>query len=170
MDSTCGGFAPVARSDATLLILGSLPGRRSLERSEYYAHPRNAFWPIMAELYGACGSYSRRCAALVRGRVALWDVLAAANRHGSLDASIRKEHMTINDFEGFFEVHSAIDTVAFNGREASALFRRHVLARPGRQPLRLLDLPSTSPAHAALTQQQKLAVWRSILTDESNSG
>ncbi|MCH8159542.1 MAG: DNA-deoxyinosine glycosylase, partial [Proteobacteria bacterium] len=79
------GFPAIARPDATLLILGSLPGQRSIDAGQYYAHPQNAFWKIMSSLYGIDGSYQQRCAQLIERRIALWDVLASSVRPGSLD-------------------------------------------------------------------------------------
>ena len=85
------GFPPVARHDARILILGSLPGQRSLQAAQYYAHPQNAFWRIMQELTGAEGPYQKRCDALVGYGIALWDVLAESVRPGSMDVDIQLE-------------------------------------------------------------------------------
>ncbi|MFQ6006363.1 MAG: DNA-deoxyinosine glycosylase, partial [Woeseia sp.] len=84
------GFRPIAAPDATVLILGSLPSRKSIEASEYYAHPQNAFWRIMGELFGACPvlPYAARAAVLKANGIALWDVLAQSVRQGSLDSNI----------------------------------------------------------------------------------
>lgn len=163
------GFPPVARRDARLLILGSMPGMSSLAAGQYYAHPRNAFWSIVGELSGAGPDlpYARRTAALRATRVALWDVVATCRRRGSLDAAIERGSLRLNDFAGFLARHPRIDRVAFNGGTAEALFRRHVLPRlaaatPPRR-LRLMRLPSTSPTHAGLTPARKRAAWRRAL-------
>ncbi len=166
MSST--GFAPVARPDARLLILGSLPGRRSLEAGRYYAHARNAFWRIMAALYGAQGSYARRCSALIEARVALWDVLAESERPGSLDAAIRMDTARVNDFEAFLARHPDIDRIAFNGRKAEEIFRRRVIPTLSTPAPALLSLPSTSPANAALSFDDKLSTWRARLLASTN--
>jgi hypoxanthine-DNA glycosylase len=159
------GFPPVARGDAKILILGSLPGQRSLEQSQYYAHERNAFWPIMCDLFGIEGNYEVRCTGLKQAGIALWDVLEAAVRPGSLDARIQTSDAQVNDFNGFFRAHKRIRCIAFNGRKAESLFQRRVL--PGLDlavPAQVL-LPSTSPAYAALSYDKKLVIWRSMLVN-----
>ena len=87
------GFEPIARSDACVLILGSLPGQKSLAASQYYAHSRNVFWRIMADVYGARGDYQQRCLKLLDSRIAVWDVLRQSERPGSLDANIGCSYM-----------------------------------------------------------------------------
>jgi hypoxanthine-DNA glycosylase len=128
------GFPPVARRDATVLILGSLPGRKSLQMQQYYAHPQNAFWKLIARIFGAESSlpYTQRLQILTANRIALWDVLEAANRPGSLDSSIVGESARANDFANFFGEHARIRRVYFNGRKAEDLYRRQVL--PGLGP------------------------------------
>jgi len=160
-------FPPLARHDARLLILGSMPGKASLLAGQYYAHPRNLFWPIVGNLIGASPqlSYDERTAILVANGVALWDVLKSCRRNGSLDASIDKASMVVNDFSGFFNDHPAIERIFFNGATAELVFRRHVLPTLTQKRWELLRLPSTSPANAARTFQQKLAEWQVILQD-----
>jgi len=157
------GFAPVARPDARVLILGSLPGPMSLEQQQYYAQPRNAFWPILGELFGASPdlAYRKRLAKLKASRVALWDVCHSAERPGALDADIRQESIVANDFATFFRRHRKIEGIFFNGQTAAALYRKLVLAELP-ELLRQLPsavLPSTSPAHAAMRFAQKLERW-----------
>lgn len=154
------GFPPVARVDARILVLGSLPGRRSIAEQQYYAHPRNAFWPILKALLAIDGDYQRRCAQLVENRVALWDVLQRSVRPGSLDADIRLDAATANDFAAFFSQHTDLRLVLFNGRKAESLFTRFVEARPTKPAAGFRTLPSTSPAYAALPFSGKLSVWR----------
>lgn len=161
------GFPPVEPRRARVLILGSLPGAESIRRGEYYAHPRNAFWPIMGALFGAGRerAYAARLRRLAARRVMLWDVLRAAHRPGSLDAAIHPRRQTANDFAALLARHPELELIAFNGGAAEALFRRHV-ARPCAALLRgveLVRLPSTSPACARLTCAQKLAAWRAAL-------
>lgn len=160
------GFPPIARRDARVLVLGSLPGQESLRRRQYYAQPRNAFWPIMGALCGAGPElpYRLRARRLAASGIALWDVCATAYRAGSLDASIVAGSVIVNDFGSFLARHPGIRLVCFNGRTAAALYRRHVL--PGLGPegraLPTLELPSTSPAHAALALGAKLERWRAL--------
>ncbi len=160
-------FGPVARRDARLLILGSIPGEESLRRREYYAHPRNRFWDLMGSLIGAGREwpYAQRLKRLRDRRIALWDVIGACRRQGSLDGNIVAGSVVANDFRALFRRCPAIRCVAFNGRTAGSAFSR--LVRPRlEEPLRdmaFVTLPSSSPAHAALSFDEKLARWRILL-------
>ena len=151
-------FAPSFTADAEFLILGSLPGEESLRRGEYYGHPRNAFWPIMAELFDFSVElpYEERLAALRRTRVALWDVLAAAVRPGSLDASIRNGRP--NPLDVLVEGLPQLRRIGCNGGTAHKLLLRHFpeLARR----FEVVRLPSTSPAAAMWTRTEKLEAYR----------
>ena len=157
------GFPPVERGDARTLILGSLPGRCSIEAGEYYAHPQNAFWPIMDALFGISGDYARRCDLLTANHIALWDVLESSVRPGSMDADIRLASAQANDFAGFFAGHGELSLVAFNGAKAEQLFARFVPPAAAGPGLRFIRLPSTSPAYAAMSFSGKLAAWRAAL-------
>jgi len=157
------GFPPVERADAQVLILGSLPGKRSIEAGEYYAHPKNAFWPIMDMLYGVSGDYAQRCELLRLSRLALWDVLESSVRPGSMDADIRLDSARANDFRAFFEAHRELRLVAFNGVKAEQLFGRFVRPCLATADLQYVRLPSTSPAYAAMPFSGKLAAWRKAL-------
>ena len=159
----CVGFPPICRADARVLVLGSLPGRRSLETGQYYAHPRNAFWPIMRGLVGAAGGYEQRCRRLMEAGVALWDVLKAADRRGSVDAKISLKDAQVNDFHEFFFRHSAIRCIGFNGKTAESLFLKRVVPSLGLELPQAFGLPSSSPAHAVLSVSEKREIWRSIL-------
>ena len=156
-------FPPVADSSARVLVLGSLPGPMSLRERQYYAQPRNAFWRIMGVLFGTAPErpYEARLASLRSHHVALWDVCASAHRSGALDAAIQPASVVPNDFVAFFAEHSRVRLIFFNGKVAAELYRRKVL--PGLpeklQALRWQTLPSTSPAHAAMTFEQKLERW-----------
>jgi hypoxanthine-DNA glycosylase len=161
------GFPPIAAADARMLVLGSLPGRMSLEKQQYYAQPYNAFWKIMGHIFGAAPElpYERRLEVLRERRIAVWDVLAAGERLGSLDSAILASSMVVNDFDSFFIAHREIQLICFNGNKAAELYRRRVLPRLT-PPLAALDtqvLPSTSPAHASRTFAQKLALWSAAL-------
>ena len=159
-------FAPIARRDATTLVLGSLPGRRSLQMQQYYAHPQNAFWKLIARVFDAESSlpYTRRVKILTANGIAVWDVLAAAERPGSLDSSIVHASALANDFAGFFRAHPRVGRVFFNGRKAEQLYGRLVLPALGAEfsDMRYECLPSTSPAHAGLTFAKKLVKWRKL--------
>lgn len=161
------GFPPVSSPDAHVLVLGSLPGEASIAARQYYAQPRNAFWPIMGELVGAAPhlDYAERLERLRASGIALWDVLAAGERRGSLDSSIVPSTMIINDFRTFFATHRRIRFVAFNGTMASELFRRRVLPTlpPEIAAFESARLPSTSPANASYSYARKLEAWRAVL-------
>lgn len=158
-------FPPIADENARSLILGSIPGKASLEAGEYYAHPRNQFWPIMTELLqcGPWSDYSAKVRALRHANIALWDVMQSCYRPGSLDAAIDKDSIVANDFNRFFKTHPHIQQVFFNGTAAEQAFQRLVLPSLTNQRLILQKLPSTSPAHAAMSYSQKLACWRQII-------
>ncbi|AUN96323.1 DNA-deoxyinosine glycosylase [Pseudazoarcus pumilus] len=157
-------FPPLVAPGAHTLILGSMPGSASLAAHAYYAHPRNAFWPIVGELLGftADAPYAERVRALTAAGYALWDVLGACRREGSLDSAIDPASLEVNDFATFLTQHPGIERIFFNGGFAERSFRRHALPLPGRTPA-LTRLPSTSPANASLTLDDKRAAWRAIL-------
>ena len=168
---TAAGFPPLANVDANFLVLGSLPGMRSIAEQQYYAHPRNAFWPIMKSLFGVDGNYASRCRQLIANRIAVWDVLNCAVRPGSLDADIRLDVAKANNFAAFFGNHPDIGVVIFNGKKAESLFMRFVEARPNDLSARYIVLPSTSPAYAAMPYSGKLARWREAfgMSDDANT-
>jgi len=160
-------FPPIARRNAHTLILGSLPGQRSLQMQQYYAHPYNAFWKLIQLIFEAREGalpYTRRVRILTSNRIALWDVLAAAKRPGSLDSSIEHVSAQANEFVKFFRAHPRIRRVFFNGRKAEELYRRFVLPKLGEEfaGLGYECLPSTSPAHAGMPFAKKLEKWRKI--------
>lgn len=163
------GFPPIADARARVLVLGSLPGVRSLEMSEYYAQPQNAFWRIMGQLFGADPTlpYAQRLERLCDSRIAVWDVLAAGEREGSLDSSIVRSSIVVNDFVSFFARHRGIGLICFNGNTAAALFRRHVVPKlpPECAALEARILPSTSPAYAGLRFEEKLLRWQAVLKE-----
>jgi hypoxanthine-DNA glycosylase len=151
-------FAPVVDARVRVLVLGSLPGVESLRRGQYYAHPRNAFWRLIGAVAGrdlAALPYPGRLEALLAARVGLWDVIAAAERRGSLDAAIRApEHA---DLRALVTGLPELRAVGFNGRTAAKLGRRQLGVLPDGPAL--IDLPSSSPAHAAMPFAEKLARW-----------
>ncbi len=161
-------FPPIFGPDAQVLILGSMPGIESLRRRQYYAHPRNAFWPIMGALFGAGPElpYARRVARLRAARVAVWDVLARCRRAGSLDTAIAPKSARPNNLESLLRRAPRLRVVFFNGGAAEYWFRRCFGNRLDRPPFagrRYGRLPSTSPAHAGRSFEEKLAIWRKAL-------
>jgi len=165
------GFPPLIGTESRVLILGSMPGVASLDAHQYYAHPRNAFWPIMQTLLGipANLTYEARCKALISSGIALWDVLQSCAREGSLDADIQADSIVANDFRSVFSTHPGITRVYFNGSTAEQAFRRHVQPTlpPENLPAHRQRLPATSPAHAALRLDDKITAWRCIVADST---
>lgn len=160
-------FPPAARADARVLILGSMPGEASLRAQQYYAHPRNLFWSFMGTLLGAGPEhpYADRLRRLQARGVAVWDVLAYCQRPGSLDGAIVRISEVANDLAAFRAVHPRLQLICLNGGKAAEAFTRHVL-KP--QPafadgLRIVALPSTSPANASQPAATKLASWQAAL-------
>lgn len=159
-------FAPIADSRATRLVLGSMPGKASLAAGQYYAHPRNRFWPMMEAVLGVPGNltYQNRCLEIRRRGVAVWDVLMTCTRTSSLDSDIVESSIVPNDFAEFFQLHPGIEVIYFNGAKAETVFCRHVL--PGLDEtlagITRVRLPSTSPANASIPQQTKLALWEQL--------
>lgn len=157
-------FPPLVPTHARVLIVGSMPGTASLAAGRYYAHPRNAFWPILGSLLGfaADAPYERRLAALADTGIALWDVLASCEREGSLDGAIARHGRTTNDFAALFASQSRLGTVFCNGGKAHDLFVRRVVPTLPRRP-EVVRLPSTSPAHAGRSLADKQAAWAEAL-------
>ncbi len=158
-------FAPLAHRSARVLVLGSMPGVRSLEAAQYYAHPQNAFWRVMGTVLGfdAEAPYEERVEALKASGVALWDVLHSCVRPGSLDSAIEHGSRVPNDFAAFFRRHPALERICFNGAEAERSFRVHVPPGLEVEGLSYVRLPSTSPAHT-MSYASKLSAWRAALT------
>lgn len=153
------GLAPVIAPDTRILLLGSFPGAASLAAQQYYAHPRNQFWKLVGALVGEDLyelPYNERLPRLLAHCFGLWDVLAACEREGSLDSAIRKP--AANDFERLHKLCPQLETVGFNG-QASGKFAPQ-FQQAG---YRTVVLPSSSPAHMAITFEQKLAVWQKLI-------
>lgn len=145
-----------------------MPGEASLAAGRYYAHPRNTFWKIISEILGLSieADYAERCRALMDAKIALWDVLAACVREGSLDASIEEDSEVPNDIAGLVLRCPRLTHVFWNGGKAESLFLRHVQKTlPSGRVISTLRLPSTSPANAGMTFAKKLECWRAALSD-----
>jgi hypoxanthine-DNA glycosylase len=143
-----------------------MPGIASLRAGEYYAHPRNAFWKIIGTLLeiDPAAPYERRVAALRKERIAVWDVLESCARETSLDSDIEESSIVVNGFGAFFPTHTRIQTICFNGAKAESCYRRHVLSGlSGVREFSYHRLPSTSPAHAAMSTDEKIDAWRAVL-------
>ena len=162
MSEPVTGFPPIEGAGARVLILGSMPSVESLRRTQYYGHPRNHFWPIMGELFGAGPDlpYAERVGKLTASGIAVWDVAHRCLRHASADASMAD--IEPNDIGGLLARQPDIRAVFCNGRKAEHLFARHIeLPDPGR--VRVGYLPSTSPAHASRSLSAKLRAWRAVV-------
>ncbi|MFV1998095.1 MAG: DNA-deoxyinosine glycosylase, partial [Acidiferrobacterales bacterium] len=160
------GFPPIGDESATMLILGSMPSEESLRKNEYYAHPRNAFWKITGELFGFehDANYAERTTALKKNKIALWDVMFSCERKGSLDSAINDRTIVVNDFVSFYNSHPDIVYVFFNGIKAGNEYHKRVLPGPLDEMIEIeySRLPSTSPAMAQLSFDEKLLEWSSI--------
>lgn len=149
----------VEDQNTKVLILGTIPGVESLKQQAYYAHPRNLLWRILAEITGheLPKDYSERVQLSKSAGIGLWDICQACVREGSLDSAISEE--TPNDIQGFVESHPNLKAIAFNGKKSAQLFAKHIGVIPG---IRLLRLPSTSPANAGVSWEEKVREWGKI--------
>lgn len=157
-------FPPRVSAGTCVLVLGSMPGRRSLEEQRYYAHPRNRLWRILGDLLGfdPGAEYEKRVQAALEAGVGFWDVLKQCERPGSLDASIRRSSEVPNDFATLLREHPHIRALALNGRKAAVTFERHVRPLLGPEEIdarAVLELPSTSPANAAVSYDRLRERW-----------
>lgn len=157
-------FTPIINANSHTLILGSMPGKVSLNEVQYYAHPRNGFWYIMGNLFGAGldKPYQKRLSILLDNGIALWDVIQQCSRSTSLDSDIDEQSIIPNDFESLLEEYSQISRIFFNGGKAEQSFKRYV--RPQLvQQLKNISckcLTSTSPANARYSIEDKMIMWQ----------
>jgi len=154
-------FPPISSQDSKILILGTMPGTKSLELNQYYGHKQNNFWKFLFTIIGEEFSmdYQTRKNLLIKNKIALWDVLQFCDRVGSLDSAIKNE--IANDFESFLNTHPQIEYIFFNGQKAEAFFKKYVHLE---KEYKSFTLPSTSPANASKTFQDKLSEWNLIKT------
>ncbi|MFT4048193.1 MAG: DNA-deoxyinosine glycosylase [Solimonas sp.] len=165
---------PRVAEGCRVLLLGSMPSVASLGAANYYAHPRNRFWPLLGQLlmdtpfgFDPRADYETRIAALHAARVGLWDVVGQCRRRGSLDTDIETDSIVANDIPGLLRAHPSIRAIGLNGGVATQLFRRHVqpqLSADVSARLRIHALPSTSPANAGFDFKRLLAAWRVLQT------
>lgn len=152
-------FPSLCNPEATVLLLGTMPGVQSLAMNQYYGHPQNNFWKLVATVFEEeiPTDYNQKKEMLQRNKIAVWDVLQACERQGSLDSAIMKE--VPNDFTQFLNEHPNIKLIAFNGQKAASFFKKHVKLT---KEYALITLPSTSPANAGKSFEKKLEEWKSI--------
>ena len=149
-------FAP----DAKVMIVGSMPSVKSLADAQYYAHPRNSFWPILFDIFGVVphNDYELKKAMIRENGLALWDAAACCEREGSLDSRMRD--IQYNDFSALYAQCPDIRAVLCNGGTAHALFMKSGFA--GERLV--LRMPSTSPAYT-MPYERKLTIWKEALQD-----
>ena len=152
-------FPPIAGSNSRLLVLGTMPGKTSLEINEYHGYKHNTFWKIMFDIFETdfSNSYLIKKNLLITNRIAIWDTLRYCVRKGSLDSDIKKE--IPNDFNYFFQNHNEITDIVFNGIASSKYYKKYVHLN---NRFSFHILPSTSPANAGKSYHEKLAEWKII--------
>ncbi len=157
-------FPPIISKNAQVLILGSMPGVRSLALNQYYGHPQNLFWGFMGEICGASPEldYQKRVEVIQQAGIVLWDVLQNCERAGSLDADIVASSEIPNNIPGLLTEYPDIGVIAFNGQKAEKAFRKHILSVLPEKEINLLSLPSTSPANASIPKKEKLKSWMAL--------
>jgi hypoxanthine-DNA glycosylase len=156
-------FLPISNPETEILILGTLPGEKSLQMQEYYAHPQNKFWRIIAAITNSNFpvSYCDKRDILIKHKIGVWDVVGEAKRIGSLDSNIFDE--TPNDLDEFIANHKRLKVVGFNGAKAVKLFDKYF----GRyENIRYVALPSSSPANARISFDEICVRWQEILSED----
>ncbi|MFK8080102.1 MAG: DNA-deoxyinosine glycosylase [Granulosicoccus sp.] len=171
--STSESFAPLAGKYMHTLVLGTMPGQKSLHLQQYYAHQRNSLWPILCAIVKnekpsytvhKALNYQQRCDLITSAGYALWDVLAQCERPGSLDGNIVRQSEIPNAVPQLLSRHPELRIIACNGRTAETLFKRHILPQLSEPIPAIIALPSTSPAMASLSLHDKHERWRNALT------
>lgn len=154
-------FEPISNDETTILILGTMPGDKSLELGEYYGHSRNKFWKIISTITGneLPLTYLDKKVLLLKSKIGVWDIAHKANRIGSLDSAIEKEEP--NDLDNFIATHKNLKTIGFNGTKSEALYDKYFNRKTG---IRYILLPSTSPANTGIDFENICEKWRQILT------
>lgn len=161
-------FAPITGKTLHTLVLGTMPGQKSLQLQQYYAHPRNALWPILCAIVNADQPsynthlllpYNKRCQIITDAGFGLWDVLASCDRPGSLDGSIVRTTEMPNPIHTLVAKHPELERIACNGRTAETLFKRHIQPQLSAPFPEIVSLPSSSPAMATLSLDEKYLRW-----------
>lgn len=153
-------FEPIASTNASILILGTMPGIKSLELGQYYGHKQNNFWKLLFTILkeSPTDDYEAKKEVLIKNNIAVWDVLKYCDRVGSLDSAIKNE--ITNDFDTFLKGHPQIKSILFNGQKAAAFFKKYIKVS---DDYKLITLPSTSPANASKSFDLKHKEWEVIL-------
>ncbi|MGN0949548.1 MAG: DNA-deoxyinosine glycosylase [Mitsuokella sp.] len=161
----CIGLQPNIDKNCTVLVLGSMPGIKSLEEQQYYAHPQNRFWLMMAHLLQEKlpSVYEEKLAMLLRHHIALWDSIGSCEREGSLDSAIHDEKG--NDFSALLREYPKIRTICFNGGKSAQTFKRYNKELLKREDLTFHAMPSTSPANARWRLPMLEETWGKVLTE-----
>jgi len=159
--NTKTSFDPISNSETTILILGTMPGDKSLELGEYYGHSRNRFWKIISTITDndLPLTYTDKKALLLKTKIGIWDVAHKVNRKGSLDIAIENEEP--NDLDGFIARHKNLKIIGFNGTKSEVLFDKYFNRK---SDLKYIYLPSTSPANTGIDFDNICKLWRQILT------
>ncbi len=154
-------FDPISNAETTILILGTMPGDKSLELGEYYGHSRNKFWKIISTITNndLPLTYSDKKELLLKSKIGIWDVAHKANRKGSLDSAIEDEEP--NDLDNFIARHKNLKVIGFNGTKSQALFDKYF---DRQSHLKYISLPSTSPANTSIDFDNICKQWRQLLT------
>ena len=152
-------FSPIIYSDTKILILGSLPGKKSLELKQYYGHARNRIWKILSHLTGSDipVTYQQKKELLYKNKIGLWDVAHSAHREGSLDSNIKDERP--NDIEGLIKNYDSIKVIGFNGKKSEKMFYKYFTEN---LEIKYVPLPSTSPANMAISFEDICARWSQL--------
>lgn len=153
-------FPPVSNAETEILILGTFPGDRSLQLGEYFAHPRNRFWKIIAAITNnpLPKNYSKKLELLHSNRIGLWNMLHKAEREGSLDAAIQNE--VPNELPAFITKHKKLRVIAFDGQKPEAFHDKYFTRRDN---LTYISLPSCSPANARFNLEALCEKWAGII-------
>lgn len=154
-------FPPIVNQNSKILLLGTMPGEKSLKQQEYYAHGRNQFWKLIFSIFNEpfTNNYGLKTQLLLNKGIALWDVLQHCDRRGSADNNISNE--TPNDFANFYQVYPLIKHVFFSSGKTELLYHTYVGKN---EALTFHNLPSPSGANTWKTFDEKLHDWKTILS------